>query len=64
MSTNVKTGIKTSTFAVTHFSVAFTLAWLLTGDILIGGLIALIEPTVNTFAYLVHERIWQKLSPA
>ena len=32
--------LKTITFAITHFTVAFTVAYLLTGDILIGSLIA------------------------
>ena len=52
---------KTLTFAATHFSVAFTIAWLLTGDILVGGLIALVEPMVNTVAYFFHEQLWQRI---
>ena len=51
---------KTLTFAATHFSVAFTVAWLLTGDVLVGGVIALIEPAVNTVAYFFHEKLWQR----
>ena len=49
---------KTATFAVTHFSVAFLTVWALTGDWRIGGLVALIEPVVNTVAYFFHERAW------
>jgi uncharacterized membrane protein len=52
--------IKTVTFALTHFTVAFTVAYLLTGDILIGSLIAMVEPTVNTVAYFFHEKIWAR----
>jgi uncharacterized membrane protein len=52
-------GLKTFTFALTHFSVAFTVAWLLTGSLLVGGLIALVEPAINTVAYVIHEKIWQ-----
>lgn len=52
---------KTISFAVMHFSVAFGVVWLLTGDFLIGGLVAMVEPAVNTVAYYFHERIWQKL---
>lgn len=51
-------GMKTLTFAITHFSVAFTVAWLLTGSPLIGGLIAMVEPAINTVAYIIHEKIW------
>ncbi|GGY84418.1 DUF2061 domain-containing protein [Marinobacter zhanjiangensis] len=49
---------KTVTFAITHFTVAFTVAYLLTGDLLIGSLIAMVEPAINTVAYFFHEKIW------
>ena len=52
--------IKTLTFAITHFCVAFTVAYLLTGDILIGSLIAMVEPAINTVAYFFHEKLWAK----
>lgn len=52
--------IKTITFALTHFIVAFTVVYMLTGDILIGSLVAMIEPAVNTVAYFFHEKIWAK----
>ncbi|KJF87801.1 DUF2061 domain-containing protein [Photobacterium phosphoreum] len=51
---------KTISFAILHFSVAFTVVYLLTGDVLLGGTMAMIEPTINTFAYYLHERVWQK----
>ena len=49
---------KTTTFAVTHFSVAFGVTYALTGDLVLGGLVALVEPAVNTVAYFFHEKIW------
>ncbi|MGR5065380.1 DUF2061 domain-containing protein [Photobacterium sp. DNB22_13_2] len=55
-----KPGRKTVSFAVVHFSVAFGVAYLLTGDVLIGSVMASIEPAINTVAYYFHERIWQK----
>lgn len=51
---------KTITFAITHFSVAFTVVWLMTGDLLISSLAAIIEPAVNTVAYHIHEKIWER----
>ncbi|WP_166424389.1 DUF2061 domain-containing protein [Paraglaciecola sp. 20A4] len=51
--------MKTITFAITHFTVAFSVAYLLTGSFIVGGLIALVEPAVNTVAYMIHERIWE-----
>lgn len=58
----MKTGKKTFTFAITHFTVAFAVAWVLTGSFVIGGLIALIEPAINTIAYAIHEKVWEKIS--
>jgi len=50
--------IKTVTFAILHFGVAFLVGYLLTGSILVGGLIALVEPVCNTAVFYFHERIW------
>lgn len=58
----MKTTFKTITFAITHFSVAFTVAYLLTGSWVIGGAIAMVEPAVNTVAYLIHEKLWESPS--
>ncbi|MFQ6372494.1 DUF2061 domain-containing protein [Shewanella sp. YIC-542] len=52
--------IKTMTFAVLHFSVAFTITYLLTGSVLIGGAVALIEPSVNTVVFYFHEKVWKR----
>lgn len=52
--------MKTITFAITHFIVAFSVAYLLTGDIVIGSLIAMVEPAINTVAYFFHEKIWAR----
>jgi len=54
---------KTISFAILHFTVAFTLAYLLTGELLIASLIALVEPTVNTLAFYLHDLTWQKFKP-
>lgn len=53
---------KTITFACTHFTVAFTVAYVLTGDIIIGSLIAMVEPAINTVAYFFHEKLWNRRS--
>lgn len=49
---------KTVTFAVCHFTVAFSVAYLLTGDVGISSLLALVEPACNTVTYYLHERAW------
>ena len=53
--------IKTVTFAMVHFSAAFSIAYLLTGDVGIASALALIEPLANTVAYYYHEKVWQWL---
>ena len=55
-----RTLAKTISFAVVHFFVAFAVAYWLTGSVITGGLIALIEPACNTVAYFFHERLWQR----
>ncbi|MFC6670211.1 DUF2061 domain-containing protein [Marinobacterium aestuariivivens] len=52
--------LKTLSFALMHFCIAFTVAWLLTGDILIGGTLALVEPAINSVAYFFHEKLWSR----
>ncbi|MFN6969656.1 MAG: DUF2061 domain-containing protein [Rheinheimera sp.] len=54
--------LKTISFAIMHFCVAFTVAYLLTGDWVVGGLLAVVEPAVNTVAYFFHEKFWQRHS--
>jgi uncharacterized membrane protein len=51
---------KTISFAIMHLTVAFGVAYILTGSLVIGGAIALIEPAINTVAYVVHERFWDR----
>lgn len=52
--------LKTLTFAVLHMTVAFTVAYVMTGSIAVGGAIALVEPLCNTVAYFFHERFWER----
>ena len=55
---------KTMTFAVMHFSIAFSVAYLTTGSLLVGGLVAIVEPAINTVAFYFHEIIWNKVQQA
>ncbi len=52
--------LKTLSFAAVHFTVAFTIGYLLTGSVLVGGTMALIEPACNTVAYFFHEKAWAR----
>ncbi|MFV0597814.1 DUF2061 domain-containing protein [Shewanella sp.] len=51
---------KTLTFAVLHFSVAFTVTYLLTGSVLVGGAVALVEPAINTVVFYFHDKVWKR----
>ena len=52
---------KTFSFAVVHFSVAFAVGYLLTGSWVVGSLLALVEPAVNTVAFHFHEKVWRRI---
>lgn len=52
---------KTLTFALMHFAVAFSVAYLMTGSVVVGGAVALVEPAINTVAYSFHEKIWRRI---
>lgn len=54
--------IKTLSFAVVHFTIAFALGFAVTGSVLAGGALAIIEPTLNTIAFFFHEKAWQRLA--
>lgn len=53
---------KTFTFALVHMTIAFSVVWALTGSIALGGIVALIEPTLNTIAYFFHEKVWERFT--
>ena len=52
---------KTMSFAAVHFTVAFSVGYLMSGSVLVGGAIALVEPAVNTVAYHYHEKVWNNV---
>jgi uncharacterized membrane protein len=52
---------KTLSFAAVHFTVAFGVGFALTGSVVVGGALALVEPACNTVAYYFHEKIWKRI---
>ena len=52
---------KTASFAILHFGVAFSVGYALTGSVLVGGTIALVEPAINTVVFFFHEKAWRKI---
>jgi len=57
-----RTLAKTITWRVTASLTTFSIAWILTGDLLIGAFIGSIEAIVKIFLYYYHERIWNNIN--
>jgi len=57
-----RTLVKTMTWRVTASLTTFLIAWILTGDLLIGASIGSIEAIVKIFLYYYHERIWNNIN--
>lgn len=53
---------KTMSFGIVHMGVAFAVGYLMTGDITVGGALALVEPLCNTVAFYFHEQVWCRLT--
>ena len=54
---------KTVSFAIIHMCVAFTVGFVMSGDVWVGGALALVEPMCNTVAFYFHEKFWNRCSP-
>ncbi len=52
--------LKTVTFTLMHFCIAFAVTYALTGSVAIGGLVAAIEPLCNSVGFYFHEKVWQR----
>jgi uncharacterized membrane protein len=59
-----RTLARTLSFAAVHFVVAFGVGYALTGSVVIGSLLALVEPACNTVAFYLHERAWARWGSA
>ena len=57
-----RTLVKTITWRVTASLTTFLIAWMLTGDLLIGVSIGSIEAMAKIFLYYYHERIWNNIN--
>ncbi|MFT3722748.1 MAG: DUF2061 domain-containing protein [Hyphomonadaceae bacterium] len=52
------TALKPVTYSLMHLSVAITVAYVLTRDWRIALGVGVIEPMVQTLAYMLHEKAW------
>lgn len=53
--------VKTISWRITGSSATFLIAFLLTGNFAVAGVIGLAQMVTNTILYYVHERIWTKI---
>jgi uncharacterized membrane protein len=57
-----RTLVKTMIWRVTASLTTFVIAWILTGDLIIGATIGSIEAIAKIFLYYYHERIWNNIN--
>ena len=53
--------LKTLTFTLMLFCIAFGVTYALTGSIAASGLVAAIEPLCNSVGFYFHEKVWQRI---
>ena len=55
---------KTATYGTMHLAVAVTVAYAVSGSWAVALGIGLLEPVVQTVAYTLHERFWDRRAQA
>ncbi|HTN31206.1 MAG TPA: DUF2061 domain-containing protein [Pseudomonas sp.] len=56
--------LKTASFTVMHFCIAFAVTYTLTGSLAVGGLVATVEPLCNAVGFFFHEKLWERFGKA
>jgi len=51
---------KTASYYVLHMLVAVSVAYAVTGNLMVSLTLSLLEPTVQAFAFFFHEKFWQR----
>ena len=54
--------IKTISWRITGSASTFIIAFLISGNFSVAGLIAVIQIVTNTILYYLHERVWNRVS--
>ena len=49
---------KKTSQVITHMSIAFAIAYAMTGSVVFGGLAIVIEPVINVLLLPLHEKAW------
>jgi uncharacterized membrane protein len=53
--------VKTVSWRITGSSATFAIAYLMTGDVAVAGVIGITQMISNTILYYVHERLWNQI---
>jgi len=53
--------VKTVSWRITGSSATFLIAYLMTGNFAVAGVIGLAQMVTNTILYYFHERIWNRI---
>ena len=59
--TTARSLVKTVSWRITGSGATFAISYAITGNLTMSGTIAVIQLTVNTILYFVHERVWNKI---
>ena len=51
---------KTLTYLMLHLIIGFSVAYGLTGSLVVAGGIAVVEPVCNAVAFFFHEKAWKR----
>jgi uncharacterized membrane protein len=57
----MRLALKTGSYSLMHLAVAITVTLAITGDWPAALAVGLIEPAVQTVAFLLHDRAWARL---
>jgi uncharacterized membrane protein len=54
--------VKTISWRITGSSATFLIAYLMTGNLAVAGVIGITQMISNTVLYYLHERLWNKIT--
>jgi uncharacterized membrane protein len=59
--TSFRSLVKTVSWRITGSTATFLIAFLLTGNLTVAGIIGVTQMISNSILYFMHERIWNKI---
>lgn len=61
LDSNARSIAKTISWRLTGSLSTFAISYIILGSFLIAGSIAIVQVTVNTILYYIHERVWNTI---